>query len=336
MNGRERFLKTLSLEAADRPPLFEDGIRDEVLRRWHKQGMRKRVKLESIFTYDYREEIEPNLDPAPTPTRWPNSMEGLKKLEKRLDPDDLQRLPDGWKNKAAEWKKRDFPLILRIHRGYFLSMGVHGWHRFTDAIRLLVDDPGLVEAWMEMYSHFACRVADRILSEVQVDAVLFSEPIGGNHGPLISPKMYSAYILKSYLPILDVIKNHGVNILIYRTYANTRVLLPSVVRAGFNCLWACESDPKAMNYKEINQEFGQDLRLIGGIDSDLLRQTQEDIYRAVMEVVPPLLELGGYIPLADGRVREDVPYQNYIYYRYLLEATASANQTHIKSLHNLS
>jgi hypothetical protein len=263
-------------------------------------------------------------------------MEGLKKLEIRLDPDDLQRLPDGWENKVAEWKKRDFPLILRIHRGYFLSMGVHGWHRFTDAIRLLVDDPGLVETWMDMYSRFTCKVADRILSEVQVDAVLFSEPIGGNHGPLISPAMYSAYILKSYLPILEVIKSHGVNTLIYRTYANTRVLLPSVVRAGFNCLWACECDPKTMNYKEIKQEFGQDLRLIGGIDSDLLRQTQEDIYRAMMEVVPPLLESGGYIPLADGRVREDVPYQNYIYYRSLLETTASANQTHFKSLHNLS
>jgi hypothetical protein len=79
-----------------------------------------------------------------------------------------------------------------------------------------------------------------------------------------------------------------------------------------------------MNYLEIRQEFGQDLRLIGGIDSDILRQKQEDIYRAVMLVVPSLLEDGGYIPLADGRVREDVPYENYLYYRNLLEAATGA------------
>jgi hypothetical protein len=37
-----------------------------------------------------------------------------------------------------------------------------------------------------------------------------------------------------------------------------------------------------------------------------------------MEKVPPLLDSGGYIPLADGRVREDVLYENYLYYRELL------------------
>ena len=73
------------------------------------------------------------------------------------------------------------------------------------------------------------------------------------------------------------------------------------------------------------QEFGKQLRLIGGIDSDALRQSREDIQRAVMRVVPPLLEDGGYIPLADGRVREDVSYPNYLYYRKLLEQVTGIN-----------
>ena len=106
----------------------------------------------------------------------------------------------------------------------------------------------------------------QILSKVQVDAALFSEPIGGNHGPLISPAMYLSIVLKSYQPIFDVLHSYGINTVIYRTYANTRALLPSVVKAGFNCLWACECNPQAMNYHEIRHEFGRDLRLIGGID----------------------------------------------------------------------
>jgi len=32
-----------------------------------------------------------------------------------------------------------------------------------------------------------------------------------------------------------------------------------------------------------------------------------------------LLAGGGYIPMADGRVRADVPFENYVYYRKLLE-----------------
>jgi len=320
MNGRNRFIRTMNYGVPDRPPLFEDGIREEVLHKWHTQGLGKKDKLETLFAYDLREEIEPNLDPSPTPSRWPKSIDGLKKLIARLDPNDPQRMPEGWGKKVVEWNTRDYPLLLRVHRGYFLSMGVHGWRRFTDAIRLLVDDPHLVEAWMNVYAEFTSRLVEKILSEVQVDAALFSEPIGGNHGPLISPRMYFSFVLKSYQPILKVLHSFGINTIIYRTYANTRALLPSVVKAGFNCLWACECNPQAMNYHEIRREFGRDLRLIGGIDSDSLRQSQQDIYRSVMELVPELLEDGGFIPLADGRVREDVSFDNYVYYRKLLES----------------
>jgi hypothetical protein len=35
--------------------------------------------------------------------------------------------------------------------------------------------------------------------------------------------------------------------------------------------------------------------------------------------VPPLLADGGYIPMLDGRVRADVPFENYRYYKRLLE-----------------
>jgi hypothetical protein len=326
MNGRERFRKLLNFDTVDRPPLFEDGIREEVLKHWYAQGLSKQDKLERLFTFDRRDEIEPDLEPLPGLTHWPKSMKGLDKLSARLDPDDSKRLPEGWENKLVEWKTRDYPLILRVHRGYFLSMGVHGWHRFTDAIQLLVDNPYLVESWMNIYSEFTCRLVERILQAVQVDAALFSEPIGGNHGPLISPTMYESLVLKSYQSILNLLKSYGVRTIIYRTYANTRGLIPSVVKAGFNCLWACECNPQAMDYREIRQEFGHDLSLIGGIDSDSLRQTKEDIYRAVMEVVPPLLESGGFIPLADGRVREDVSFVNYSYYRKLLELTTGPSK----------
>lgn len=320
MNGRDRFNRTMNYATSDRPPLFEDGVREEVLRKWRAQGLNRKVKLDALFTFDPREEIEPNLDPSPTPNHWPKSIVGLKKIAAQLDIDDPQRLPDDWDTNVVNWKNRDFPLILRVHRGYFLSLGVHGWRRFTEAIQLLVDDPSLVEYWLNSYAEFTARLIEKILSKVEVDAVLFSEPIGGNHGPLISPRMYASLVLKSYLPILKVVNSFGINTIIYRTYANTRALIPSVVEAGFNCLWACECNPDAMDYRDIRQEFGKDLRLIGGIDSDMLRLSQPEIYREVMERVPELLEDGGFIPLADGRVREDVPFLNYMYYRRLLEA----------------
>jgi hypothetical protein len=321
----------MEYELPDRPPLFEDGIREEVIQIWRNQGLGKKETLDTLFSFDKREEIESNLDPSPMLTHWPKTIRGLKNLIERLDPEDPNRLPDEWKIKINEWKTRDYPLILRVHRGYFLTMGVHGWHRFSESIQLLVDDPHLIESWMNVYAEFSARLIVKILQDVDVDAALFNEPIGSNQGPLISPKMYETYVLNSYQPILEVLKQFGVHILIYRTYANTRELLPSVIKAGFNCLWACECNPHDMNYRNIRQVFGRSLRLIGGIDSDSIRQKQQDIQQAVMDVVPPLLVDGGFIPLADGRVREDVSFGNYIYYRKLLETvTGNPHQVQLE------
>jgi uroporphyrinogen decarboxylase len=74
-----------------------------------------------------------------------------------------------------------------------------------------------------------------------------------------------------------------------------------------------------MDYRDLRREFGRDLRLIGGIDLDALRRDKEAIRRELEEKVPPLVADGGYVPLADGRVRVDVPFENYVYYRELLE-----------------
>jgi uroporphyrinogen decarboxylase len=79
---------------------------------------------------------------------------------------------------------------------------------------------------------------------------------------------------------------------------------------------------EAMDYRDLRQEFGRELRMIGGIDLDALRRDREAIRREVEEKVPPLVADGGYVPLADGRIRADVPFDNYAYYRQLLQKVA--------------
>jgi hypothetical protein len=198
-------------------------------------------------------------------------------------------------------------------------MGVQGWSRFKALMEMLVDAPGVVRQAMELQGDFAARLADRVLSSVRVDAAIFSEPIGGNAGPLISPRMYEDTVLLTYRPLMRVLQRHGVNTLIFRTYANARILIPLILKYGFNCLWACEVNLQAMDYRDLRREFGTDLRLIGGIDLDALRQGRNAIYKELTTKLPPLLAQGGYIPLADGRIREDVHYADYIYYRRLLQ-----------------
>jgi len=319
MNSRERFLETMRYGKPDRVPYFEEGIRREVIRKWRKEGLAKGTDIAQMFPSDHREVIELDLEPRPKFDKWPTARSDLQELSRRLLPHGRGRLPRGWSKRVHNWQKRDHVLMLRIHRGFFLSMGVRDWRRFAELMDLLVDDPDFVRDAMAIQGEFAAGLAHRVLQDVTLDAVLFSEPIGGNYGPLISPRMYEDMVLRGYEPVLRVLAEHGVENIIFVTYANARVLVPSILKWGFNCLWACEVNVEAMDYRHLRREFGHDLRLIGGIDLDTLRRDKVAIRREVEEKVPPLVADGGYVPLADGRVRVDVPYENYVYYRQLLQ-----------------
>lgn len=318
MKIRDRFHAVMNYRPCDRVPYFEEGLRSEVLAAWRRQGMPD-TPADRLFPADPREEIAPDLDPRPKLKKWPDSRTGLKKFAGHFDPDDPRRLPPGWRTHAASRSRADRLRMLRVHRGFFLAMGVYGWQRFTTVVQQLVEQPALVHRAMAIQGEFAAGLAENMLQDTPVDAAIFSEPIGGNHGPLMSPRMYEAMVLETYRPLLAVLKRHNVGTIIFRTYANARILIPSILKFGFNCLWACEVNMAAMDYRSLRREFGRDLRLIGGIDLDTLHQDKAAIRREIETRVPPLIADGGYIPLADGRVREDVPYENYVVYRQTLD-----------------
>ncbi len=319
MSARKRFRETMRYGTPDRVPYFEEGIRRDVLRAWRKQGLARDADLYQMFPSDYRERIEVDLEPRPKLIAKLDNIANLKKFRRRLNPSDKSRLPNRWSERIRAWQSRDHVLMLYVHRGFFLTMGVHNWRSFTDVMTLLIEQPDVVHKRMQIQGEFAARLTDRILQEVEIDAAIFSEPIGGNDRPLISPQMYEKFVLSNYKPVLDILHRHHVETICFQTFANARILIPGILNWGFNCLWACEVNIEAMDYCDLRKEFGRDLRLIGGIDLDALRKDKQSIRQEIEEKVPPLIEDGGYIPLADGRVRADVPFENYVYYRRLLE-----------------
>ena len=319
MSSRESFRETMGYGRPDRVPYFEEGIREDVLKVWRTQGLAKAADFEALFPSDRRERLQVDLEPRPELIPRRDKITDLKKFRKRLDPNDKNRLPEQWSARVKAWQTRDHVLMLYVHRGFFQSMGVRNWRSFSDVMVLLVDQPEVVRKRMQIQGEFAARLADRILNEVEIDAVVFSEPIGGNDRPLISPRTYEEFVLKNYEPVLDVLHRHQVKTICLQTFANARILIPSILQWGFNCLWACEVNIETMDYRRLRREFGPNLRLIGGIDLDALRKDKEAIRQEIEEKVPPLIAEGGYIPLADGRVRADVPFENYVYYRRLLE-----------------
>ena len=318
MTPRQRFRETMRYGQPDRVPWLEEGLRDDVLRCWREQGLPPDADLAAMFHYDRRERIELNLGAKPG-TRSPFVATDPRELRARLDPNDPARLPADWPQRVQGWRGRSHLLELPLHAGLFRTLGVGDWASLERVLFLLADDPAAARGIMEAHAELAAAMAERVLREVEVDFVSFSEPIGDSHGPLVSPAMYRQVVLDSYRPILDVLRQHNVETIVFMTYANAAVLLPDVIEAGFNCLWAMETETQAMDYQRLRRRFGRALRLIGGIDLDWLLLPKADLERNVRVTVPALLADGGYIPLADGRVRTNVPLASYARYRRLLE-----------------
>ena len=163
MTTRERFLTVMSLGTPDRVPYFEEGLRKAVLKAWQKQGLSSNKELAKMFSTDHFEEIAPELNPIPEFDIWPSTIEDLNLLEDRLDPNESKRFVKGWKKHIDNCQKNNDVIFYRVHRGLFLSLGVHNWNRFIDVIELLFEDPDYVHRVLTIQAEFAATILENTL-----------------------------------------------------------------------------------------------------------------------------------------------------------------------------
>ena len=127
MSSRERFRETMNYGSPDRVPYFEEGIREDVIKAWRKQGLKRGTDLATLFPSDFRERIEVDLEPRPKIEFKQIPFIDPDKFRRRLDPADKKRLPGRWSRQIREWQTRNHVLMLYVHRGFFLTMGVREW-----------------------------------------------------------------------------------------------------------------------------------------------------------------------------------------------------------------
>jgi hypothetical protein len=318
MNDRERFRRIFRGDQVDRPPLLEEGVRDEVLDVWHRQGLpRDKTHLE-VFGLTPHENIGPDL-------RFGSSYFGrvfdLSEQEYRKAFEVSQsRFPEDWGETVRRLEDRDHVVCIWAVRGFFQGLGVGDWPTLEKALIGTVREPEKVRDRLAIYGDFCAQMLEITLKDVDPEFIYLSEPISDSGGPLISPAMFEEFMIPVYHRIIAAAKKNGCENILLSTYGNTTVLLPALIDAGINMLWMSEAaETPELDYRSLRNRFGPELGLIGGIPLSILRsESPEHIREALEELVPPLLESGRYVPLAGGRVREEIPWSVYKCYREVL------------------
>jgi hypothetical protein len=318
MNERERFHRVLRGETVDRPPLLDEGVRDEVIDRWHREGLPKGKTHLEVFGITPHENIGPDI-------RFRKEFFGrVMQLSTRVYQQAFDvsrsRFPEDWDETVRRLENRDHIVCIWASRGFFQALGVGDWSTLHAALLGTVREARRVREKAELYGAFCARMLEMTLSRVDPDFIYLSEPISDNKGSLISPEMFQEFMIPAYERILAVARAHGVEQITVSTYGNTAELVPSLIKAGVNSLWISEAaETPETDYRTLRKRHGPGLGLIGGIPLSILREEAEaNMEQRIREMVQPLSESGRYIPLAGGRIREEIPWKVYKRYREIL------------------
>ncbi|NLV74677.1 MAG: hypothetical protein GXY52_08345 [Chloroflexi bacterium] len=229
----------------------------------------------------------------------------------QLNPDDPGRYPPEaeWQALKRKWQVRDH--LLSIDGGSFYGI-MRDWMGVEGISYTLFEDPQLIHDMVAYLADFYIKVLHRALHEVDIDFAMFWEDMAYKAGPLVSPAMFRKFFLPGYQQVTEVLREHGVTLSWVDCDGNIDALIPLWLEGGVRGFYPLEvaSD---MDINALQRIYGREILTWGNVDKRALIAGPEAI-DIELERLRPAVEYGGFIPLVDHGVPDDVPYAHYLYY----------------------
>jgi hypothetical protein len=320
MNQKQRFLKTMLENGADRFPFFDLEPAHDTVMRWRREGLPTDTSVAAYFNLERHHSVGLTLRSYPYYQKASRLLTDPASFSRYYDPDEPSRYAEDFVARCRRLTQEGRVLYVDASGGGLLQMlGVGDWESLVAACRALMEQPRLVEDLLDRTTDFYCVCLTRVLSRVPVDYASFYEPIAANTGPVISPAMFERFAMPGYRKVLELLVRFEVPLRIFcTTGGDLTALLPPLIEAGINGLWISNIKSAGMEYLTLRRTYGPEVALIGGIDSTALSRNQTSVRRAVAETVPPLLRSGHYLPCLDDRPRINVTFKQYRLFREIL------------------
>ncbi len=231
--------------------------------------------------------------------------------EERLNPEAPGRYPAerDWEALKRSWKDRES--VLSVDGGSFYGV-LRDWIGMEHLSLMFYDTPDLIHEMMGYLADFYIQVLERAVSEVAIDFAMFWEDMCYKTGPMISPEMFRHFMLDPYKKVTSFLEEHGIELSWVDCDGNIDALIPLWVEGGVRGFYPLEV-AAGMDAAAVRFRYGQQVVLWGNVDKRALARGRQAI-DAELARLAPVAALGGFIPLVDHQVPDDVSLENYLYY----------------------
>ena len=232
--------------------------------------------------------------------------------DSHLDPNHPARYPAGgeWARIAKACRGRGWTAT--IDGGGFYGV-IRNWMSVEGISYALYEEPEWIREVADYLADFYIAVLTRAVTDVpDIDAALFWEDMCYKTGPLCSPAMFREFFLPGYKKVSKFLRDSGVATLWVDCDGNIDQLIDLWLEGGVNGFYPLEA-AAGMDAYALKRKYGGRILLWGGIDKRAVAAGPEAIDRE-LERAKKAADLGGYIPLIDHGVPEDISFQNFCYY----------------------
>ncbi|MCC6578799.1 MAG: hypothetical protein IT440_00020 [Phycisphaeraceae bacterium] len=351
MTSRERFLSTLRGEPVDRLFRYEHGPWPTTRQRWMTEGLPEdagfgawfdmdpliRISINSGYTASpYQPKFtETTIEETPqhriyvdadgitqkilreeSDTSMPEFLRfpvadraDWRAILPRLNPDDAAaRITDvdRWASLCAD---PDVPSMLPICGAFGHPRNLFGDEGLS---YLIYDDPALLEEILDNWRDLYVALLRELTRRVRVDALLIWEDMCYKNGPLISPVQFRRFMSPRYRQVIEAARRCGVQGIIVDTDGDCLSMLPVFMDDGADMVMPFEVQA-GMDVVQIRKAHPT-LGIMGGIDKRALACDRAAIRAEVARVVPPMMDLGRYVPTLDHTVPPNVSLNQFQYY----------------------
>ena len=240
-------------------------------------------------------------------------------------PEDLERYPwpdlahpsrfEGMQARAQAIREAGYAtIVLAGLASYEICHQLMGLERW---LTTLAAEPAFAQAMMRQVTDRACAMAAALMAAAgeYIDVVVMADDLGGQTGPLFSPKMYRALIKPYQAEIIATIKRHHPARVFYHSCGGIYPLIGDLIEIGVDLLNPVQVAAKDMgDTARLKREFGSRITFCGGIDSQQVLPfgTADDVRREVRRRIGDLGPGGGYVLAAVHAIQPDVPPENVV------------------------